>query len=297
MNKIFQLLKNIKYLSEINLRTYTSATTFLTQPNELKYSILQQFYEKQLYMLPQIKTYDETLDLLINSNCSIARFGEGEFRIILGQGIQFQEFTPILQKRLKEVLICNSPNIYIGIPKVYFNISTLNQKLDVQPREFILNWFLPQEEVLKNFLDMSKTYIPTEITQMYMHFADYDFAQYFEKLKNIWKGKDIVIVCGDRVFNNIEKNIFDCASSVEYVYCPTTNAFSQYDEILNNLKKINNSKLIIMILGPTATVLAYDLNNLGYRALDFGHIAKNYDAYCKKIIKDYKNIAKFFDAD
>lgn len=180
---------------------------------------------------------------------------------------------------------------------MYFNISTLNQKLDVQPREFILSWFLPQEEVLKNLLDMSKTYIPTEITQMYMHFADYDFTQYFEKLKNIWKDKDIVIVCGDRVFNNIEKNIFDCASSVEYVYCPTTNAFSQYDEILNNLKKINNSKLIIMILGPTATVLAYDLNNLGYRALDFGHIAKDYDAYCKKLVKDYKNIAKFFGAD
>lgn len=110
MNKIIQLLKNIKYLSEINLRSYTSATNILTQPNELKYSILQQFYEKQLYMLPQIKTYDETLDLLINSNCSIARFGEGEFRIIMGQGIQFQEFTPILQKRLKDILVSNTSN-------------------------------------------------------------------------------------------------------------------------------------------------------------------------------------------
>ena len=140
-------------------------------------------------------------------------------------------------------------------------------------------------------------YIPTEITQMYMHFNDYDFHRYFEKIKDIWRNKDIVIVCGDGVFNNIENNIFDCASSIEYVYCPTTNAFAKYDEILSRLKQLDKSKLQILILGPTATVLAYDLHNLGYRVLDFGHIAKDYDAYCKKLVKNHANIEIFFDAD
>ena len=130
-----------------------------------------------------------------------------------------------------------------------------------------------------------------------MHFNDYDFHRYFEKIKDIWRNKDIVIVCGDGVFNNIENNIFDCASSIEYVYCPTTNAFAKYDEILSRLKQLDKSKLQILILGPTATVLAYDLHNLGYRVLDFGHIAKDYDAYCKKMVKNYDNITKFFGAE
>ncbi len=297
MSKFIQLLKNLKYLSEINLRDYTSATNILTEPNRLKYAVLQQFHEKQLCMLPKIKTYDETLDLLINTNCSIARFGDGEFNIIMGGKAVFQESDPVLSKRLKEILTSNSTNLYVGIPKVYFNISVINKKLDFQPRDFILNWFFPQEEILRSLIDLYKEYIPTEITQMYMHFSDYDFEKYFEKIKEIWKNKDIVIACGDRVFDNIENNIFDCASSIEYVYCPTTNAFSQYDEILGKLKNFDTSKLMILILGPTATVLAYDLNNLGYRALDFGHIAKDYDAYCKKLSKNNETISKFFDKD
>lgn len=36
-------------------------------------------------------------------------------------------------------------------------------------------------------------------------------------------------------------------------------------------------RLIIIVLGPTAKLLAYDLNKLGYRALDLGHMAKAYE--------------------
>ena len=84
MKKIIQLLKNIKYLSEINLRNYASATNILLEPNRLKYEVLQQFFEDQICLLPKVKNYNETLDLLINTNCSMARFGDGEFNIITG---------------------------------------------------------------------------------------------------------------------------------------------------------------------------------------------------------------------
>ena len=84
MNRFIQLLKNIKYLSEINLREYTSATNILIEPNRLKYTVLDQFYENQLNILPRIKTYDETLELFINTNCSMARFGDGELTLLMG---------------------------------------------------------------------------------------------------------------------------------------------------------------------------------------------------------------------
>lgn len=297
MNKIVQLLKNIKYLSEVNLRDYTSATNILTEPNRLKYAVLQQFHENQLCMLPKIKTYDETLDLLINTNCSIARFGDGEFNLICGKSIAFQNFDSRLQKRLKEILLNKDENFFAGIPRSLFHYSNTNTKLLSVQKDFLSQYYIPQEQQFYSFLDLQKEYIPTEITQMYMMFENYDFDSYFEKAKKIWENKDIVIACGDRVFDNIENNIFDCAASIEYVHCPTTNAFSQYDEILDKLKHFDTSKLMILILGPTAKLLAADLHSSGYRALDLGHIAKDYDAFCKKLNKDSNTISSFFAPD
>ena len=55
--------------------------------------------------------------------------------------------------------------------------------------------------------------------------------------------------------------------------------------------------MIIIILGPTATVLAYDLASEGYQALDFGHIAKDYNAWMERQERSDQNISKFFKPD
>ena len=47
--------------------------------------------------------------------------------------------------------------------------------------------------------------------------------------------------------------------------------------ILNEAKKLDKNKLILLALGPTATVLAYDLSKLGYQAIDIGHIDIEYE--------------------
>ena len=45
---------------------------------------------------------------------------------------------------------------------------------------------------------------------------------------------------------------------------------------------MNKNKLILIALGPTATVLSYDLNKLGYQAIDIGHADIEYEWYlCK----------------
>ena len=64
------------------------------------------------------------------------------------------------------------------------------------------------------------------------------------------------------------------------------------------LKKQNKNKIIILILGPTAKVLAYDLSKVGYQALDMGHIAKSYDWYIKQLRADDMDSAiNFFNPD
>lgn len=119
--------------------------------------------------------------------------------------------------------------------------------------------------------------------------------KYFDDIKTVWANKDIAIICGESVFNEIEYNIFDAANTVEYQKAPTVNAFEEYDKIFQNAKKIDINKIIIIILGPTAKVLAYDLAKEGYRALDLGHIAKSYDWYMKnKTTSKINDLVAFF---
>ena len=45
---------------------------------------------------------------------------------------------------------------------------------------------------------------------------------------------------------------------------------------------MRKNKLILIALGPTATILAYDLYKLGYRAIDIGHIDIEYEWFLRK---------------
>ena len=67
-----------------------------------------------------------------------------------------------------------------------------------------------------------------------------------------------------------------------------------YDKILNSILEKDKNKLVILILGATATVLAHDLSKKGFRALDLGHLGKDYDAFRKKLTADSNAIKNFY---
>ena len=43
------------------------------------------------------------------------------------------------------------------------------------------------------------------------------------------------------------------------------------------MKKVGKNKIILLSLGPTATILAYDLAKEGYRAIDTGNFDIEYE--------------------
>ena len=59
------------------------------------------------------------------------------------------------------------------------------------------------------------------------------------------------------------------------------NAFNQYTKILEEYKKQPKDHIFLIALGPTATVLSYDLSNLGFRAFDIGHIDICYEWFLR----------------
>lgn len=77
----------------------------------------------------------------------------------------------------------------------------------------------------------------------------------------------------------VGNDLFAEAASIKRILCPATNAWEQYDKILSTILELNldQDTLYILALGPTATVLAYDLTQYGFQALDLGHIDIQYE--------------------
>ncbi|MDD5596474.1 MAG: GT-D fold domain-containing glycosyltransferase [Victivallaceae bacterium] len=244
---------------------------------------------------PGIKTPEETIDALIDGSKSICRFGDGEFFLIDGYSIPFQKFDAELARRLKEVLQSEDDNIYIGLIYSFYYGEVSNFRNEL--KRFYRIWFPRYKKKIESLLNYKKQYFSAEFTLLYNYYINYDFESSYEKMKKIWSGRDITIICGRGVLDNMKNNIFDCAKSIEYIYFPAKNAFSCYAEILEQAHQIDIDRLIIIILGPTATVLAYDLAKDGYQALDLGHIAKSYDAYKNQITQNDQDVRNFFKPD
>jgi glycosyltransferase family protein len=241
-----------------------------------------------------IKNSEETIEELIEKRASFCRFGDGEFSLINGESIGFQRADPKLAKRLLEILQSDIQNIFIGIPHCYYSSV---EEMRAFPKSFMRTWVARNRTQITELAISSKQYYDTACTQLYALYETFDFRRYFSRIKQIWRDRDVVIICGKTVFDGIDINIFDCAKSIEYQYAPSFDAFEAYDGLLASAKQIGKDKLVIIILGPTATVLAYDMAKEGYQALDLGHIAKDYDFFSKGMTHNSETIANFFKPD
>ena len=90
-------------------------------------------------------------------------------------------------------------------------------------------------------------------------------------MQKLLADRHVTIVCGDGVFDKLQYKAYDVCKSVEFVTAPSMNAFAEYDRLFHDVLKINKKRLVCIVLGPTAKVLACDLHKKGYQAWDMGH--------------------------
>ncbi len=226
---------------------------------------------------PTVRTSMETLDYILEKRCSVSRYGDGEFNLILqAKDIYFQKADHGLKKGLMRVLKSRTANHIVCIP-----YTLLDRKI-LEPTAGFPFWetyWKYNYKRLIRYLDLSLTYFDSLITRPYIDLKDKSGAgAHFDKLKKVFEGEDIYIVEGELSRTGVGNDLFSKADKVNRIICPPDNAYDVYEKIMEVIvEKTPKSALILLCLGPTATVMAHDLAVAGYWAIDLGHIDMEYE--------------------
>ncbi len=220
---------------------------------------------------------EETINKIIQGY-SISRYGDGEFSLVYkSKGINFQDFDIEISKRLNEILKSNLKKHLVAIPSPLIKVDDLMRGEGYYWSKF----YFQSKKYLDRVLDPNKIYYDSMITRFYMPYTQKDKnINIIEKLIKYFEKKDILIIEGENTRFGLGNSLLKGTNSISRFLLPSKNSFSKYNEVLEEvLMNIPKETLILIALGPTATVLAYDLCLNGYQAIDIGHMDIEYEWY------------------
>ena len=232
--------------------------------------------------LPRVCSVEETLKKIITEKDSISRYGDGEFEIIFGNAKAiYQDNNSELANRLKEILKSQIQHHLVALADDYGDLSELREENRNDIRKYMT---LEKRKQHYQYLDMDRQYYNAYISRPYViypHEQREKAKRRFDGLKQIWCDENVLVIEGEYTRMGVGNDLFENAISVQRIIAPSTNAYGKYDELLRWAKYYGKDMLILIALGPTATVLAYDLAKDGYWAVDIGHLDLEYEWYLK----------------
>ena len=231
----------------------------------------------------QILDSEKTVSYIIKNHCSVARLGDGEFQMIthyMQNGTvenfhvdSFQNYSLHLAERLLEVLKSDGKDILICIPYAFRKSSVYRG----YGRTFFEREWLLRKKLVTPIVGL-RLLGDSCFTRFYLGRKDIkNKKRYVSLLKKIWEGKQILIVEGEQSRLGVGNDLFDNVAVISRILCPIVNAFDKYECILELVDCCSKEKLVILALGHTATILAFDLSKRGYQAIDLGHLDIEYE--------------------
>lgn len=226
-----------------------------------------------------VSSIDESIEEILKNKLSVSRYGDGELRLIYGESIEFQGHVAALQNRLIEVIKSDNPGHLVCLPDVFTSLTIYKSQAayfwELHLNKYFWSWI--------KLIYPGRVYGNAFLSRPYITFKNHQQSEkWFAGLKKIWNGKDVLIVEGASSRLGVGNNLFDNCKSIQRILCPSVNAFAKYTEILETVRKLSSNKLILLALGPTATILAYDLFLNGFQAIDIGHVDIEYEWFLMK---------------
>lgn len=210
----------------------------------------------------QVMSLRESLEILATTDKSLARFGDGEFRLMLLNdfSLRFQRNSPELQADLRSVFTSKNENLLTGFPQLFRDAhwSGVYQELWPTLRELVIS---------------SQSFANAHITrpQAFSLLGDEAVTLW----RKVWEGKQVVIVTGEDSRFELIPELFDNLAGHQLVLSKSVDAYAEVSLISDSLSD-TDADIVLIALGPTGTILASKLANSGIRALDIGHLPNSY---------------------
>ena len=249
------------------------------------YNLLKSYIYVLFYKRPKIMSSKQTVEYILKNKCSIGRMGDGELTVALGYNLNFQKVNKELSAKILNLK--TTDNFLLCLPDIFYNNKKIKNDIWQEGYKFWKGHKFRFEGFWRKYYSKNNYLGNAFISRFYLRYKDKsNVGNYVKLIKKLWDKRDIVFVEGKNSRLGVGNDLFDNSNSIKRILCPTTNAFDKYNEILNEIKnKVDKNSLIILALGPTATVLAYDLSQIGYQALDLGHIDIEYEWFLLKTDK------------
>lgn len=247
-----------------------------------KNRLLNAPYEWGLKEIPRIKPATELLLRIIAEKCSLCRYGDGEFEIMLHrERAWFQKVDNELAERMREIILSKREDVIIAVADNFGNLDKYKEDVADDIREYMVQ---SREDIIL-LLNQDDNYYDAYVSRPYIIYRDKEYAtEIFRLLKKVWQDREVLLIEGRTARIGLGNDLFQGAKGISRIECPEKNAWDIYQNILQAIKEIAKQDTLICIsLGSTATVLAYDLAIAGYQALDIGQLDNEYEWYIRGV--------------
>lgn len=234
-------------------------------------------YRQILCNYPDVLTPEETLEFALKSR-SFSRIGDGEFNTIVGIRNSFNDMDEKLAQRLKEICESGSDDNCL--------VCLNNYKLPKSHPTY--TWFVYHgtrrlEDVLANVTFKKQKYGDAYFLIRTTNSKGVLVDEKIEQIKSLWNEQKLLIVCNKKSpLVQDPLNIFNNVLQKDFLFIPDRNAFNEYDQLVEAIKKYDTSWRVYLEAGATASVLAWDLSHLGYQMFDMGDFYKRTLAIVEK---------------
>lgn len=224
----------------------------------------------------KVMNTNDTLDFIEKYHPSITRLGDGEISLINGASQINQVESADLVKRLDQVVkTCSSQKLLVCLPDVFHSLDRFGQGVQ--------NWWNGHMQTYNHYYTelgkQNNIYGNAMITRPYLYLNDKSHAgEVFSRIKQWWQDKDILLVEGYYTRSGVGNDLYDNAHSVQRIICPPKNAWEKSQQIEQAIKKFGKNKVVLVMLGTAATVIAADLSDWG-QVIDLGHLDSEYEWY------------------
>ena len=243
-------------------------------------AIVYFLYEKGiLHNRIQVHTIDETIDVLLNTDKSMVRFGDGEIVMIKGVDLMLQKASPEIGQGLADILAYPYDDLIVTIPGIFDTLSDHRRA----SRQFWKDHLLFCRKTYEKYCNPNRVYYSTFVSRCYYFGQNRSRCDgWFAKIRKIWENRDIVIVEGTKTHNGVGNDLFDGARSIERIICPPSDAYSALPAILEECLRCDKDRLFLLSVGVAAKFLALELFQKGYRVLDIGNMDMEYEWYVRQ---------------